>query len=61
MTGNQIEITAFHHGLELGRKFTVKECGHSKGQLLGRVMGINQTFISRSINVPIEDPDHLEV
>jgi hypothetical protein len=24
-------------------------------------MAINQTFISRSINIPIEDPDHLEV
>ena len=61
MTGNQIEIMAFHYGQELGRKFAVKECGHSKEQLLGRVMAINQTFISRSINIPIEDPDHLEV
>jgi hypothetical protein len=47
MTGNQIKITAFHYGQELGRKFAVKECGHSKEQLLGRVMAINQTFISR--------------
>ena len=47
MTGNQIEITALHYGLELGRKFAVKECGHSKRTLLGRVMAINQTFISR--------------
>lgn len=48
MTGNQIEIIAFHYGLELGRKFALKECGHSKEQLLGRVMAINQTFISRT-------------
>ena len=61
MTGNQIEIMAFHHGLELGKKFAVNEFGHSKQRLLSRVMAINQTFISRSINIPIEDPDHLEV
>ena len=48
MTGNQIEIMAFHYGLELGRKFAVKEFGHSKQRLLGRVMAINQTFISKS-------------
>jgi len=48
MTGNQIEIMAFHYVQELGSKFAVKECGHSKEQLLGRVMAINQAFISRS-------------
>jgi hypothetical protein len=61
MTGNQIKITAFHYGLELGRNFAVKECGHSKGQFLGRVMAINQRLFLDLINTPIEDPDHLEV
>lgn len=61
MTGNQIELMAFHYGLELGKKIAVNEFGHSKQRLLGRVMAINQTFISGSINIPIEDPDHLEV
>lgn len=61
MTGNQIEIMAFHYGLELGKKVAANEFGHSKQRLLGRVMAFNQTFISRSINIPIEDPDHLEV
>jgi hypothetical protein len=61
MTGNQIEIIAFRYGLELGRKFALKECGHSKEQLLGRVMAINQRLFLDPINMPIEDPDHLEV
>ena len=30
MTGNQIEIMAFHYGLELGKKVAVNEFGHSK-------------------------------
>ena len=47
MTGNQIEIMALHYGLELGRKFAVG-MRPSQGTAPGRVMAINQTFISRS-------------
>lgn len=51
LVDDNIEMTgtiAFHCGLELGRKFAVKECSHSREQVLGRVMAINQTYISRS-------------
>ena len=48
---HNIEMTdsiPLYCGLELGSKFAVKECYHSKEQLLGHIMALNQTYISRS-------------